>query len=275
MKKILLKYATKTGQATHTDMTGGKFHVPDDKLVEFHTEMSKHIVAGTPLHIVETHNGIEYFPVVIDIDLDYPINSKLKVSKLNDEKLKEIYVLFVRKMWKHFEAPETIKYHGYILVKPSPYVDKEKDRIRDGIHIIFPNIVTTSDFQDNLRKLILADLSQILEGLGHVNSIEEVYDPIIIRSQFVMYGNHKKDQKTYELKHIYCYNPKTKKVEEFLEQFNEKYPDPQKRALQLLNTLSIRNKNDRETRQRVEGVKGPTTKDRGSGQQSEIVRPNE
>lgn len=249
MKTVLFKsYIIKTGQSTHTDMTGGKFNVSDDKLVEFHTEMSKHIVAGKPLHIVETHNGIEYSPLMIDIDLDYPLNSKLKESKLDDKKFKEIYVLFVRKVWKHLESPETIKYHGYVLVKPAPYPDKEKNRIRDGVHIIFPHIVTTSDFQDNLRKLTINDLSEVLDGLGHVNGIEEVYDPIITRSQFVMYGNHKKDQKPYVLKHIYCYNPKTKKVEDFLETFNEKYPDPQKRALQLLNTLSIRNKNDKVTK---------------------------
>jgi len=237
-------FRIKNGTATHTDMTGGSFNVPSDKTNKFHTELARYIVAKKPLHIVETHNGIEFAPVTIDIDLDFDIKSNLKKTKLDTEKLKQIYVLLVRKMFKHLDSPETVKFHGYVLVKPEPYVDIEKDRIRDGVHIIFPNISTNCKYQDFLRKETIAELEKILDGIGHINSIEEVYDPIIIRSQFVMYGNHKKDQTPYLLKHIFCYNPKTKKVLDYLDQFNTKYPDITERTIHLLNTLSLRNKND-------------------------------
>lgn len=223
-------------------MTGGSFIISSDKLHEFHKKMVKYIFEKKPLHMTETHNGLEFSPVIVDIDLDFDIDSGTE-RKITEAQIKAIYIALVKRMWKHFDDPESVKFHCYITVKPAPYRDTEKNRIRDGIHYIFPNISTTGKYQEFLRNDALPSIDKILKEVGNTNSTEMVYDKGVAKAQFTMYMNHKEGQGPYSLEYIYCYDASTKKIKDLLPAFKQKYSDPKQQTLHLLETLSLRNKN--------------------------------
>jgi hypothetical protein len=166
-------YSKTPNTITHTDMTGGSFIINSDKLHEFHKKMVKYIFEKKPLHMTETHNGLEFSPVIVDIDLDFDIDSGTE-RKITETQIKAIYIALVKRMWKHFDNPESVKFHCYVTVKPAPYRDEEKNRIRDGIHYIFPNISTTGKYQEFLRNDALPSIDKILKEVGNTNSTEMV-----------------------------------------------------------------------------------------------------
>jgi len=235
----------KQNGVTHTDMTGGKFIVKPNQQNKFHQEMAKQIIKSTPLHITETHNGIAAGPILVDIDLDFKLGTDMTKRAITNRKiLEKMYTILIRQMQKDFQNAASLKYHCYILVKPTPYQDHGKKRIRDGVHMIFPEISTTPEYQEHLRQETLKKIEIALKSVGHINTIDDVYDKVVAKSQFLMYGNHKPKQKPYELKLILNYDRKTKKINNLFPVFRKKYATPQKQVLQLLDKLSIRNKKE-------------------------------
>ena len=125
---------------------------------KFYREFSKHSFQDeTPQPIVERIHDIH--PLLFDIDLKY--KTKLEGRSFDDSTLDELVSLLWSKANEAFEISDpTNQGQIWVMMKPDPYPCKSKEfESKDGIHIVFPNIIVKRD----QYKLMMKDLGESQE----------------------------------------------------------------------------------------------------------------
>lgn len=98
---------------------------------------------------------------------------------------------------------------AYVMEKPEPVIKAGK--VKDGIHVIWPDIVVSNNFQHLVRSRVLAQASAMLEGLKVCNTYEDIIDEAIIeKNNWQIYGSSKPDCKPYTVTRVYQYNKYTR-----------------------------------------------------------------
>ena len=136
LQKYVLDNKTKL-KPSHTSMKGGKWYIPNDKLGEFYDII--HSETSITIPIVEKMNNI--FPFVLDIDLKY--KTVLEERSYTDDSLETL----LEHVWEEMKdciQLDDVKSFGTVLIleKEKPYpCSKGEFKSKDGIHIIFPDIL--------------------------------------------------------------------------------------------------------------------------------------
>lgn len=208
----------------------GKWNIPNDKLEEFYNIYAREYKKG--YSIVERHKD-NISPIVIDLD----IRQESKKRKLNIDIIEDIVSLFYSEIERMITLDENNS-RCYIMQRNKMY--KKGELYKDGIHIIYPNIVTRKEYQTMLRKNLLNRLGLLFEKNNIEGKIEEIYDESVIDSNGMMLYMSSKyiDDEwidTYEI--IKEYELKKCEIVE-----SEKWKD--KHVTELLNELSLRNKKE-------------------------------
>lgn len=158
MDKQIFKYIQEQGfktkskdeDANYQFMPGGvdypwTLKVPKDRIPEFHQKYYEYkVLPGHRCHLLEKPMKDKNI-LKIDIDLRYtPNNNDLTDDKLKHKYTKEIIKDFIRiymeKVNEYIEIPENAKIT--IMEKRHPrFVSDEKKYIKDGIHIMCPEII--------------------------------------------------------------------------------------------------------------------------------------
>ena len=85
----------------------------------------------------------------------------------------------------------------YVMEKPKPVVSK--GLVKDGIHLVIPDIVTHPAVQFLIREKVLPDLETKLAHLGLQNPMKDVLDEAVIeRNNWQMYGSKKPNCEAYD-----------------------------------------------------------------------------
>lgn len=228
----LLRYKVEKGsEMTHTSIIkpSGAFYVPTDEMDAFFALYRKALVANEDLYMTEKHRDIS--PFLIDLDFKFEKGEKLeRLYSLSD--VKTIITLYAENIKDYVCVPDT--YDIYLLEKPYPSVDK--GLVKDGIHIIIPDIVTKVSVQHLVRKDILPKMKDALHHLKCVNTIEDIVDEAVIeRNNWQMYGSKKPNCEAYAVTHRYVWNSLEGELQESKDLPNHG---------ELVEILSIRNKYD-------------------------------
>lgn len=205
--KFLNQFRCDKGVITHTSMKGGKYHVPKESIDLFYENYERAMVKGMDLHLTEKPLDPSRFRV--DLDFRFAMPSELK----------RIYTLqHIHRILKtYFDilhdyidlSPEECV--AYVMEKSSP--TEYRGKLKDGIHIVWPHVVTSHSFMHLVRKHILDGATEMFEGLALCNTFEDVVDQAIIdKNNWQMYGSKKPDCEAYRVTHIIEYNPATKAV---------------------------------------------------------------
>lgn len=132
----------------------------------------------------------------------------------------------------------TLDHRAYLMEKPSPRV--EKGKVKDGVHIVFPGIVTTPHFQTMLRERTLRDMGEVFKRIGVENSAADCFDEAVIsRNNWQMYGSSKPDHPSYEVTSVLDFETDGEGGGTVLE-VDERMPE----RGALVELLSIRNKHE-------------------------------
>ena len=188
---------------THSSYNGKLWNIPDDKLNEFYNLYMKHITDELNSNdeypsIVEYHTNKTCSPITIDID----IKQTMKNRQLDNVLLKEIYDEFKGYLDEIFK--NDIDYTCYMLMRNKPYLDQKSGLFKDGIHIYFPYIVTSFDFQFKLRQQMMPILKDIMKNIENKNSIEDTYDEAVIKKNgMFLFMSTKPKTKPYKIYKIY------------------------------------------------------------------------
>lgn len=225
---FLLPFQVEKGSDyTHTSIIKptGSFYIPVDILDEFYKIYHKAIEFGEDLYLTEKHRDIS--PILVDLDFRFDKSIGL-LRKITDDHIKKIVDCYVRCIRLYVDH----EFHVYVLLKPKPVVDKEV--IKDGIHLIVPEVVTKSPVQFLIRKLVLSECDKIFGDLGIINSYDNMIDEAVIeKNNWQMYGSKKPNCDNYQITKIFYVDKDGNKIDQVIE-----------RNVPYAEILSIRNKYD-------------------------------
>jgi P4 family phage/plasmid primase-like protien len=208
-KQFILKHKVEKGkQYTNTSIGNPKISlfISNDEYEEFLNIYSLAMASGSVLHFTE--KPIEPSPLRVDLDFRFtmPINDngetyiKRMYSETSIYKIINSYFKIIN-TYLDIEESKNIAY-----VMEKPYPTEFRNKIKDGIHIIFPHIIIDNNTQFFIRKKILDIASPILNDLYLCNEYEDVIDKAIINANcWQMYGSKKPDSEAYRVSKIFNY----------------------------------------------------------------------
>ena len=204
----LLKDSDKSLKHTHTtmgdkslDIFPGKYHINKDKLEIFYKLYTKWVFTYDEEHYLTEAHHPELCCVLIDLDFrwDKKDGQERKYTNDNINFLLDKYLFYLE---KYLKIEDTQK-QAFILEKTLPKEDpKKKDIMKDGIHIMYPFIVSKYNVLHLVREEIIKDQEVIdyFKNIGFTNTIDDIVDKSVIqRNNWFMYGSCKPEKEAYKL----------------------------------------------------------------------------
>ena len=222
-KKELFKFLSNFPRSadqeiTHTSMFGspspGSFCIPDSKLAEFYDIYSGAVFNNDSrfepiISIVERHSAAG--PFVVDFDFNYAKNTTFPDNQKRCYTLQWIQAI-ISVYYNHLsqylvlDTPE--KRLALVFEKPRA-VEKNSEQMKDGVHLMFPYLVTTPEFQFFIRDKILAEYDSIPARPVATNNWDDIVDKSVIQSNgWLLYGSCKPkyEKNRYKFTHLFSYN---------------------------------------------------------------------
>jgi P4 family phage/plasmid primase-like protien len=235
---FLTRYKVLKGDdISHTSMgfPSGSYYIPFDARVAFVKLYYEHLEKGGNLYLTEKHKNIS--PVLIDLDFRYKKVSTGVKRVYNTEHLKDFICEYMKCINQYVESVDEPVI--YVLEKKHPRYEEDKDIMKDGVHIMIPNIITTPTIQFKVRDMMLQSecMSNIFKDCNFTNSFDDIFDHNVIqKNNWLMYGSSKPNGAPYKVTHMFKFD----KQHNCLKNIEEDRDN-----LFLINELSIRNKNDK------------------------------
>lgn len=216
--------APKGSPFTHTSLAHptGTFFIPPEDQLEFNrlyksvlTESSTHFLYIS-LHLTERPPS-DASPLIIDIDLrygdlrsPYPLQNQTpatqdpqsllsNIKRFTDADITTLIKLYHTELLKHYPVPKETRY--FVTYKPGPRV--EPHTIKDGFHIISPDVVIPLSHQLCLRDRIVSHpecIALFKDTLRCSNDINDVIDKSVYKSQWFLYGSGKENAPPHRVK---------------------------------------------------------------------------
>ena len=201
-----------------------------------------------PTYLVETlkddsGDRLEYQPLKIDLDFRYYSDECTRIYELKS--IAEVCMKYMEIIDDYLEELDDDERIFYILEKPTPTKAEDKNgetktnntgqfKIKDGIHIMAPDIVINEYLQLKFREHVYKNCGDIFDKYGFDNPYSDIFDrAVIVSNGWQMYGSTKPNQPPYKVTHMWkVYKDRYEEVVNI--------PEPK----ELIHTLSIRNKYD-------------------------------
>tara|TARA_B110000211_G_scaffold60937_1_gene68749 strand:+ start:2406 stop:5036 length:2631 start_codon:yes stop_codon:yes gene_type:complete len=186
----------------------GSFYIADTENDTFFELYGKAILDGNDISLIEKHKSIG--PIVIDLDFKHTIPEDGSITRRYTETdITNILKLFYDQIKKIFKCDES-DLSAFVFERTTPY--KHNDIIKDGIHIMFPNIISEPHVQYFIRNNVLKNITTEFDTLDLINKNHDVIDRAVIKSNgWFLYGSTKPKLKKYKLATVY--NNELQKVE--------------------------------------------------------------
>jgi len=203
---------------THLSMCPpyGKFSIPQDQMEEFFVRYEGELKNGSTLGIVEKPLPHMELPLVIDVDLKYPLDEDVEpqdiinLRKHNFQSIREVLGAYKRVYDQNFYfRHEEDKNHAFWVVtqRTEPYIVEQDGRkfVKDGWHAVNPALRAFPAVHLRMRQEVLKDerLPRVIAALGTNGTVEEVLDEAVInRNGWLLYGSTKPRREPYELAYV-------------------------------------------------------------------------
>lgn len=183
---------------THTSMSGGSYNIPESDRAELHRLIAITLIKDKqPVHLTEKNPAIK--PVTIDIDLKYPIDFSQRQH--NEKHIKELLKLYGEAIRYYTTIPVETPLESWVLERGTPY--PEKGNMKDGIHILFPDVCIATGIQHLIREYVLKKIDVFLNNqaigvLAVKHDKDMVVDKgVIDKNNWTLYGCSKPGKKPY------------------------------------------------------------------------------
>ncbi len=192
--------AEKGSAFTHTSIYHpvGSFYVPPEELPRFFELYKEAFTMGEDLYLTEKHREIG--PVVVDLDFRFdPLDNASALHRYSPEDIAKVVEIYSEALMECVEGTGAIV--AYVMEKPKSVIDKGIEK--DGVHIVFPDVVTSPAFQFVLRERVMAQVAGALAHLPLKNPIEDVIDEAVIeRNNWQMLGSKKPHCERYSVTRV-------------------------------------------------------------------------
>jgi P4 family phage/plasmid primase-like protien len=236
LQSFLLRTRVGKGcEFTHTSFArpAGAFYVSGDHEDAFNALYKSAIEAGEEVHLCEKHKDLA--PLLVDIDLRFPLpiaesSSQQIARSFTVEDVQRFVRIYLDAMAELLVLPTTLDV--YVMTKPHP--TRNQLYVKDGIHIMVPEVVTTDAVQLMCRKSCLEKVAAWASEVGAINEAKDVYDESVLsRNNWIMYGSCKPDACPYSVEYVLRFRTDDGSCEEVATQHSRP---------ELIDLLSIRNK---------------------------------
>lgn len=194
----------KSSTFTHTSMMNpiASFYIPgpeEERFLKVYNEALKH---KEVLSFTEKHRDIS--PLLIDLDFRYKNEEKFTKRVFDINTIKKFVRIYLSEVVKYVNVSQ---FDVYIMEKSKPVKDSKRDIIKDGVHIVIPNVITNISMQLMFRERLLSKLSFIENEVQCINTIDDIFDKAVIdKNNWMMYGSCKPYCEPYEITKIITFN---------------------------------------------------------------------
>jgi len=196
LNKCRIQRSEKQELYTHTSIgvghLAGCFNITD--INKFNLLYNKVINENIhPLYLTEKHK--KQGPILIDLDFKYKSITPDRILTENDYMV--VIKQYVKNIKEFIKLEDDDDLKCYILVKPRPsivHTENNEYTLKDGYHLIFPNICTEPLIQHLMREKVLLYIKEndSWSHLNLINSIEDVIDKAVIeKNNWLVYGSCK------------------------------------------------------------------------------------
>ena len=216
LKTFLENHRLPSGDRRPASVTGmgeasGKYLIPDENYEQFLDLMNKHLFEerARPLNLVEQPNPNGPKPLVIDLDFRYRKDRSL-AHPFEQSHIKAFTEKLTEGLGTFFDLNPYEELRYFVSLRPQAYVDKKSGEIKDGIHIVCPDIILSFEKQGALRNWMLGQdaVKETFKGTSFINEPEGIYDATCTRKQgWFLYGESKPDIPAYTLSYVLDYTP--------------------------------------------------------------------
>jgi P4 family phage/plasmid primase-like protien len=208
LNSFIQKYSvTKGSPFTNTSIGHPKksLYIPEENYQEFINIYSLAITNG--IHLYFTEKPFNPSPLRVDLDFRFPLNqddidSQQKYNRIYTNKnIENIIETYNKIITKYINIKDEYNI-AYVMEKSKPTVYRNK--LKDGIHIVYPHIILTHNEQHFIRKKIIDMAENMFSGLPVSNNYEDIIDKAIIDvNAWQMYGSRKPDCEAYFVTKIF------------------------------------------------------------------------
>ena len=223
----------------------GIFNIPDKKLAMFWDLYYTHVYElKLPCDLIEKHSEVCF----LLYDLDFNLSVDCKDRAYNEQMICK-FIQCVTDVCSRYLNENFDCWDCFIFEKEKPSI--KNNRLKDGIHIIFPFIVTEPAVQQLIREELLVELEDnniFKENVNILNSNEDIIDKRVIdKNGWMILGSCKEDGHPYKLTNIYGYDNNEEVGKKFpYKRQNSPYlsiDNNKEKTIELLKQTSIRRKN--------------------------------
>jgi P4 family phage/plasmid primase-like protien len=251
VKRYLNNFRVKRGEEyTNTGMNNqcleygnfnfnGSFCVPDEEYESFLEHISRFVFDyGIELGLTERHLDT-LSPIVIDLDFRFkPEHGAQRQHNLQQiiKFIKEYHAVLTDIVDLHEHQRDKFRY--FILERPEARLDEAKGVVKDGVHIVCPDLQLSYPILFMIREFVIRKMGDVFEDkkFHEIQPFSECFDKSVIRdSNWMIHGNTKKDIPSYKLSAVISIG-KDNRVGKVKIRNNPRYSDRN-----LIKILSIRN----------------------------------
>lgn len=212
LNSFIRKHKVEKGKPfTNTSLGNPKasIYIPDEEYATFIDLYGKALISGIDLHYTEKPRDPS--PLRVDLDFRFPINETSYLTGetrtlkrvYTSEHIKNIIANYFNIINKYIKVPDDCNV-AYVMEKSNP--SEHNGKIKDGVHIVFPNIIVSNNVQHFIRKKILDIASDMFATLPICNEPASIIDKAIIDVNcWLIYGSNKIEKDCYRVSQIYKY----------------------------------------------------------------------
>lgn len=190
LKHFLNSHRVKRGQNyTHTAVGNmiGSYYIPQSKMEHFYQLYNDSFLENNIMYLTE--KPLKHYPILVDIDFKFKMHCIKR--KYNEKHISNIVSLYFKVIDIVLELGDELQ-QAFILEKDKPTI--KKGYCQDGIHIVFPYILTDTNTQQIIRKKVVEEI--IFEDLDLINNADDIFDKNINYVNWTMYGSTTKVNRT-------------------------------------------------------------------------------
>lgn len=200
---------THTALGLPPDSWPGSYCIQDSDKDTFFKLYEKHVFQNKfKAHLTERHRNMS--PILIDLDLRHALQEGNNSRKYDLEFIKKFLGIYLEEIKKLIVVPseQQYRYNAYVMEKKNPVPQTGVGKspvLKDGIHIVFPFLVTEPKLQYIFRynTITNSDVVDLFKSIDVINPIEDIFDIAVIeRNNWQMYGSCKPNHEAYKVTYI-------------------------------------------------------------------------
>jgi P4 family phage/plasmid primase-like protien len=217
----------------------GRWTIPDEEYPKFLDLLHDYLFIKkySTINLVEQRLSDGRCPVLIDLDFKFPVDIGLH-RRFDNTAIKSFIQEYVSVLNEFIDTKPYESLRFFVCLRPSPYKSLgSSPAIKDGIHIVCPDIILPQDAHAAIRFIMLEKdiIKKTFGDIGCTNTEKDIYDESMVRKNgpgWFFYGESKPSVPSYSLTDIHTYIPNTNEfVKDDITDYNSR---------ELMECLSIR-----------------------------------